>query len=123
GYTKKEAVNESIQVMSGNVKNAIERLSAFEKNLRIRILAPKSIKNEFHNYLVGISNKNIKIKIVDSVNIVILGDESTAEFNLPFLNGEIDYSITFFAKNDKAVEWINGLFDYYWETLPGEIIF
>ncbi|MEM0116071.1 MAG: hypothetical protein QXF22_06225 [Thermoplasmata archaeon] len=94
-----------------------------EKNLRIRILAPKSIKNEFHNYLVGISNKNIKIKIVDSVNIVILGDESTAEFNLPFLNGEIDYSITFFAKNDKAVEWINGLFDYYWETLPGEIIF
>ncbi|MEM0138622.1 MAG: polyprenyl synthetase family protein [Thermoplasmatales archaeon] len=31
GYTKKEAVNESIEVMSSNVRKAIECLSAFEK--------------------------------------------------------------------------------------------
>lgn len=97
--------------------------SLVEKNLRVKVIAPYTVKGDLLKLLEAIKGRNLRVKLVERVDTVILVDEKTGEFNLPLLNGEMDYSVTFYGRSEVEVRWINRLFDHYWESLPGEIIF
>ncbi|HEU12556.1 MAG TPA: ArsR family transcriptional regulator [Euryarchaeota archaeon] len=93
-----------------------------EKNLKVKLIAPRNTGSEIMKLLEGVKGKNIRIKLVEDVKMVILADANTAEFNLPLLKGDLDYGITFYSDEERGVGWINRLFYYYWESLPGEMI-
>jgi predicted transcriptional regulator len=102
----------------------IEPVSALlERNAKVRIIAPYSTRKDFFKLIEKIRTRDLKIKLVEKVDLVILVDEKSGEFNLPYLNGDIDYGITFYIREENGIKWINRLFEYYWETLPGEFIF
>lgn len=96
-----------------------------EKGLEVRLLLQKNAEREFYDALKSMnykSNSKIKVRFVDSVEMAILVDENSGEFNIPFLDGGIDYSITFYAERENEISWVNNLFAYFWDHKLGSAV-
>ncbi|MHA1583159.1 MAG: hypothetical protein ACTSYM_11790 [Candidatus Baldrarchaeia archaeon] len=54
----------------------------------------------------------MKVKYLDNIpyTLVLLVDNNSAEFNLPFLDGKMDYGTTFYGENPEFVKWAKKLF-------------
>ncbi|MGC8496668.1 MAG: hypothetical protein ACP5NL_01515 [Thermoplasmata archaeon] len=95
-----------------------------DQGVEIKLLIQKNAKKEFFDVLESIGYKrNVKIRarFVDTVEMAILVDENSGEFNIPFSNGEIDYSNTFYAGKENEINWVNNLFRYYWDHKTGDM--
>jgi predicted transcriptional regulator len=95
-----------------------------DRDVEIKLLLQKNAKKEFFEVLENINymkNRKIKVRFVENVEMTILVDENNGEFNLPFLNAEIDYSTTFFAKRVSEISWLTNLFNYFWDHSAGEL--
>ncbi|MEM0160353.1 MAG: hypothetical protein QW258_04485 [Thermoplasmata archaeon] len=99
-----------------------------ENGVEIKLLLQKNAEKEFFDVLESIGykrNGKIRTRFVDTVEMAILVDENSGEFNIPFSDGNIDYSTTFYAERENEINWVNNLFKYYWDHKTGdmEIIF
>lgn len=95
-----------------------------DRDVEIRLLLRKNAKKEFFEVLESINyikNRKIKVRFIENVEMAILVDENNGEFNIPFLNGDIDYSTTFFAKRECEISWVTNLFNYFWDHKVGEL--
>jgi predicted transcriptional regulator len=95
-----------------------------ERGVEIRLLLQRNAEKEFFEVLESIAykrNGKIKARFVDTVEMAILVDKKSGEFNIPFSNGEIDYSTTFYAERENEINWVNSLFKYYWDHKTGDI--
>ncbi len=95
-----------------------------DHGVEIRLLLQKNAKKEFFDVLESIEYKKsgkIRARFVDTVEMAILVDENSGEFNIPFSNGDIDYSTTFYAERENEINWVNSLFKYYWDHKTGDL--
>jgi len=94
-----------------------------EHGLEIRLMFPKNLKEKIEQILSTLPqtvSQNVKVKYLNSVPFVLLVDNRSAEFNLPFLDGRMDYGTTFYSESPEFVEWARKLFLYFWNKNKNE---
>ena len=93
-----------------------------ERGLEIRLIFSKSLKKNAEQILSTLPQRlsqNIKVKYLDKIPFVLLVDNNSAEFNLPFLDGKMDYGATFYSENPEFIEWTKNLFLHFWNKNKG----
>ena len=103
------------KILEGFVNPVVELL---KRGVEVRLLLSQSSVD----YLKGVESKhlklnspNLKIKLKDKIPITILVDENSAEINLPFLDGRMDYGITLYSENQSFRRWVLDVFYYLWK--------
>jgi predicted transcriptional regulator len=94
-----------------------------ERGLKIRLIFPNTLKEKIKEILSTLPSKiteNIEVKYLDKIPFVLLVDNRSAELNLPFLDGKMDYGTTFYSESQEFVEWAKNLFLHFWNKIKEE---
>ncbi len=57
---------------------------------------------------------SVESRALEKIEQTILVDENSAEFNLPDVEGEIDYSLTFYSEKESFRQWVCDIFEHFW---------
>lgn len=102
------------KILEGFVRSFVELL---KRGVNVRLVVSTKAIDELYRVseeYSEIKNTRLKVRVRDEIPVTVLVDENSAEINIPFVNGKMDYGITFYSENEKYRKFAKDLFYYLW---------